>query len=162
MSNALVRLSREDVAAYLARRIAFAHRGAGMVHRFLRSFGLTGTLKRPRPVHPEVLLELWGILQLALWEASGLRGLMAAELPPAAEAFLDLRRRLVEAPEEYLKGNSGTELSQRVTEAWLRCCDPLAPAYLDVDVVAVGKLPESFMQSLADFLWAHRNLVQPE
>jgi hypothetical protein len=68
--------------------------GAGMVHRFLNSVVVTAGFKRLRSVHPQVLLELWGTLQLALWEASGLRELIATELPPSDAPSLDFRHRI--------------------------------------------------------------------
>jgi hypothetical protein len=159
MSNSGPDLSSRDVTQYLACRLAFAHRDARMVDDFLTRAGLKCSPRRPASIHPQVALELWGILQIAQWEAAGLRILMNTDLPAAADAFASLRRRLVEEPEQYLGGSSGAALIDRVTETWLRCCEISAVEHLGADVVVNGRSHDSVVNAFAAFLWANRNLI---
>src|SRR6185437_1120444 len=132
-------------------RIQFAERSAEMVHYFLGRVGLGATPERQRTIHPQLMLELGGILQIAQWESSGLRAMILVDLPDATSSFIDLCGRLKQTPAEYLQGNSGTDLWRRVMDAWSICLVPSAPLTLGADMAAIGAFPTSAMELLADF-----------
>lgn len=153
-------IDQDSVLGFIANHVEFAHRGAQLVHLFLSRLGIVGTATKPLRVHPQILLELWAIAQLGLWEELGLRDAVAADLPSSATAMKDLSTRLIRAPAEYARGQSGTDLLIRVIAAWERFVDPSSARRLNAEVAIIGTMADGAMEAFADFLWKHRASTQ--
>ena len=111
------------------------------------------------PIHPEIALELWGVLQLYTWEAAGLHTSISADLPSAEQAGVDLNRRLKNSPDDLLAQARGHAFVGGIMDTWLRFCDANGPRVLGVDVVVGSRPTESILRELAAWLWRHRHLA---
>jgi hypothetical protein len=139
----------------------FASQSATLAYNYFCSVGYRKK-RSPTPASPQLLLEVAAIMQIATWEQAGLRHLIADELPEAAEALALLVQRIREAPKAYLQSNSGDELSHRVLRTFLTRFSRSAYTELNVDMAVVGSLDQSALESLADFLWEHRHLLEQD
>lgn len=146
----------------LAATIRFAERCADLTAIYLRHLA-----KRPKSRHrievpKEVAFELGAILQIWLWEQTGLRQHLQGDLPTSEEAFTSLATRTSASPDVYLQAKSGSELTQKVLAAFLLCCSHSAQRELGVDIVILGSPDESLLEEFADFVWQHRHLLRLE
>ena len=146
----------------LAAVIRFAERRAELTAIFLRHLA-----KRPKSRHrievpKEFALELGAILQIWLWEQTGLRQHLRGDLPSSEEAFSSLATRTTTSPNAYLQERSGSDLSRKILEVFLQCCSHSAARELGVDIVILGSPGESFLEEFADFVWQHRHLLRKE
>jgi hypothetical protein len=102
------------------------------------------------------LLELGAICQLVIWENEGLRSVLAADVPSADEAILELNREAAEAPDQF-QSPMNRRLGARVMQVWLERFSWAAPDLLQADVV-VGEVDEdALVEALAQLLMDHRH-----
>ena len=142
--------------------VRFAERCADLTTIYMRYLLKRPNERRRVEVPSEVALELGGILQIWLWEQTGLREYLDRDLPSSEEAFASLATRTTASPDAYLEAKSGSALSQKVLAAFLLCCSHTAPRELGVDIVILGSPDESLLEEFADFVWQHRNLLRLE
>jgi hypothetical protein len=107
------------------------------------------------------LLELGTVFVLASWEAKGISAHIEVGLPSSNEADADLVRRLQQDPKQFDVIDS-TGLSSRVLRFWLEnfAWDGLESVDSDLLLSAVDE--DSFLDSLADFLWRNRQSMPTE
>lgn len=122
----------------LVATVQFAERCADLTAIYLRHLA-----KRPKSRHRievpmEVALELGAILQIWLWEQTGLREYLDHSLPSSEEAFVSLATRTKASPDAYFQAKSGSALAQKVLAAFLLYCSHSAPRELGVDIVILG------------------------
>lgn len=87
---------------------------------------------------PGFVAEMAAVVQVAAWEAAGLRKLIPLDFPPAATAMSDLVRRYGVDPMAFMDPAAGTAVFNRVCVAWAVHCHPDAREMLGCDIVMVS------------------------
>jgi len=101
------------------------------------------------------LLELSAVLQLAAWEDKDQRHHIDAGLPSFEDAAAHLARRAETAPADFHQLSSAT-LHKQVLSFCLEKISWQGLDYLGTDLL-VGEIDdETFLDGLAEFLWANR------
>lgn len=101
------------------------------------------------------LLELGAVMQLQVWEDSGVRSLLTVEVPTAAAAAADLNARVQADPGRFTQVDAAT-LSNQLLRVWLEHFSWSAPEMLGVDIV-IGRLDEEeLVETMAQLLWKYR------
>jgi len=155
---------RQSIAAIL--REAELH--ADLTAAFLRANGIrpfrgqagasvTGDLP---PQVTDFLLSIGAALRLRMWERSGVKSQIAAELPTAAELVVSACRR---ASGDSADGPGGWKISQAVLAAAMRGLLRRSLDDIGVDVVLPEIDPTLLLDQISELLWRNRNVItKPE
>lgn len=136
---------------------------ANLVGHFLEANGLipprTARGRQPISFPREFLLDLAGVLRLALWEHLGLSDRLPADLPNAAEALAELFQRWSANLPKVTNAPSRAVL-RRVLHTWFSRFAWSGLEELNADVVLDDAKEQALLEALADFLWEHRHAGQ--
>jgi hypothetical protein len=117
----------------------------------------TGLFSSPSEVRLPLnfLLELGAVSQLGVWELQGMHHHVAYGLPTFADAAHELAGRAAKGTGEF-QGSGKTPLSARLLKFWIEHFAWQGQALLQAEIL-VGEVDEdSFVDTLAEFLWTHR------
>ena len=117
--------------------------------------------KTPVALPREFLLELAGVLRLALWEGAGLRDCLGRDLPAAEPALHNLLAHY--ASESQGPGASGDShgLARDIFKIALCRLAWAGRAELHADVVLDEPDDDFFLNQMAGYLWANRHAGAP-
>jgi hypothetical protein len=141
-------------AALIRALTRYGQRQADLTAAFLRNPGLFGSTDVRLPT--AVLVELSAVLQLGLWESTGLRCHLDSDLPFFNDAVRDLAIRCRRGPAEF-DGVILPPLALRVLRVWLRHFAWEAPDVLGRDIVVSDFDDDQLIDLLAEFIWQHRD-----
>jgi hypothetical protein len=106
------------------------------------------------------LLELGAVLQIAVWERTGIRTHIDAGLPSYEEAAADLARRASENPADFDRIESAT-LLRRVFPLWVERFAWGGPEVFAAEMQIDTAEEDALVNGLAEFLWRHRDSQGP-
>jgi hypothetical protein len=142
------------------------HDAEYMARLTIRFIDLTGIFppgqpgERPVALPAEFLLELAAVLRIAIWERDHLRDRIAADLPRAQDAYLELLERAAHRPDSFSSAMVSPPLHRRVIDATLRHLAWNGRRDLGADVL-LGRPDEGdddiALEAMAEFLWARRH-----
>jgi len=116
--------------------------------------------QKPVALPRSVLLELGAVLELGTWQAKGLLGYLAADLPSFEEAWSGLVTRMIEAPKSFFSPDAEV-FSRRMLAIWFERLAWDAPELLGADVVLDSALDPAMIDELAQFLFDHGAAILP-
>jgi hypothetical protein len=102
------------------------------------------------------LLEFAALLQLWYWEWQDLRRYLPDDVSTFAEAKKSLCDRAINSPAEFA-GLDAIPLSRHVLKIWLENFAWDAWGEFSADLIVSQTDEDQFVESLAEFLWKHRN-----
>ena len=139
--------------------VLFSERQAGfavaLLHTLVTEAGRRGDSMDVQGLPLGFLMELGAIMQLQMWERSGVRPLLPTELPTVAVAAGELNARVQADPTEFARAESAV-LSRRLLNVWMEHFSWTAPVALGVDIV-IGRVDEdALVETVAQLLWNYR------
>lgn len=102
------------------------------------------------------LLEFAALMELWLWEWQGLRPLLPNTVPTFAEAKKSLFERAAKGPQEFA-GQDAQPLSHQIFQVWVENFAWDARDQFGGDLIVKQDDEGEFVDSLAEFLWEHRD-----
>jgi len=101
------------------------------------------------------LLELAAVVQLRLWEDTGLTIHIDAGLPTADAACKELERRSKAGDADF----AGIDLWRNVNRVWTRHCAWHGEEILGAEILLTEIDADVLVDALADFLWQNRHIL---
>ncbi|MFY9586513.1 MAG: hypothetical protein WAT66_03545 [Actinomycetota bacterium] len=146
---------RRDAVDYMLPFVREADQQADLVIVVLQALGVPpGT-----PLAPDLLLKLAAFVRIYQWEQTGLRALLAVDLPTARDVFDDIWG----TPQQSAPRYSGKKLANAVL--WI-AARQLAGRPVDANHpnIAVSQQlpPDQMLDLVARFLWQLRHLANPK
>ena len=138
-------------AAFRARYVA------DLIGRALQQLGIdSGTESRPVRFPADFLRDLGAVLQLKVWEGSGITAHLDAGLPSADEASSQVASRAMSGGYDETTDSTST-LSHRVFRLTMEEFGWDGPGILGADVHLRNDDDDAFVDMLAEFLWQNRH-----
>jgi hypothetical protein len=143
----------QDAREILEFFVSLAHEDADRVAAFLQSAGFEpGT---EIPVSVLIKLAVW--CRLCRWETSGLTAQLAHQLPKSEEVFNDVLEELSGGERRWI----ANDLSLRVQRFQMDHLTWPQTSGARSFVLEDQSDPSEFLDSIAEFLWHHRDLAAP-
>jgi len=102
------------------------------------------------------LLDFAALMELWFWEWQGLRPLLPDNVPTFAEAKKSLSERAAKGPQEFA-GPDAQPLSRQIFDVWVDNFAWDARDQFGGDLIVKQDDEGEFVDSMAEFLWEHRN-----
>ena len=118
-----------------------------------------GAARMMRGVHPAYLAELRMIVQLHVWERSGLVASARIGTPSASAMIEHLVERMQESRTDYIPAEALAEYVGAMFLWWYDECARHAPEYLEADVLVVGAVDGGILDHVARMVWGVRHLA---
>ena len=132
--------------------VRHAERDADFTAAVFQAMGLDKSLRLPAAF----VLEFAAVSQLWYWEWQGLRPHLPDHVPTFAEANKCLCDRAMKGPSEFA-GLDAIPLSRQILQVWLENFAWDARDEFGVDLIVSQADEDQFVDTLAEFLWEHRN-----
>ena len=106
-----------------------------------------------------LLLELGALLQIQMWERSGISSHLGEKLPSYRDAADEFVRRCRLGSADFFRPNA-TPLLQIVFRVFMEFFAWDGPEFLDADLVIDHQDEDEFTNLLAEFIWTHRHELE--